>query len=302
MTGDRRACFFLESGLRERAAARQHPFMEKMANILENSQFRVEFREHGDFADARGAYSLSHMKEPPNSRGLVFRRAYEYPFWQIDCTGRRWDWDVARNVFDPNTVPMKDAEQFYRFWRKRLYDDAPQKTERGGFVYVPLQGRLTRHRSFQTCSPLEMIEYCVAHSGHRKVIATLHPEEEYSATERTALETLVERYSRLSVEAGGMVPLLQACDYVVTQNSSAAFAGYFFAKPALLFAKIDFHHIGIKAKMDDLPQSFAEAAAHRPDFARYLWWFWQDQSINAGRDTAEAKIAERLKRFGWPID
>lgn len=302
MMGDRRARFYLEPGLRERAATGQHPFIEKMAKMLKKSQFRVEFRDHGDFAESRGAFSLSHMKEPPYARGLVFRRVYEYPFWQIDCTGRRWDWDVARNVFDPNEVPVKEAEQFYRYWGKRLYDDAPQKAERGGLVYVPLQGRLTRHRSFQMCSPLEMVEHCVAHAGDRRVIATLHPEEEYSAAEKAALEAMVERHPRLSVEVGGMVALLQACDYVVTQNSSAAFAGYFFAKPVLLFAKIDFHHIAINAKMGDLPRCFAQVAAHRPDFARYLWWFWQDQSINAGRDTAEAKIAERLKRFGWPID
>jgi len=35
---------------------------------------------------------------------------------------------------------------------------------------------------------------------------------------------------------------------------------------------------------------------------QYLYWFWQDQSINAGRDDVYGKITARFRRFGWPID
>ena len=89
---------------------------------------------------------------------------------------------------------------------------------------------------------------------------------------------------------------------MVTQNSSVAFGGYFFGKAALFFAGIDFHHIGVRADMKNLPKSFAAVAQAQPDFDLYLWWFLQKQSINAGKDTAQAKIAARLKRFGWPIE
>ena len=48
---------------------------------------------------------------------------------------------------------------------------------------------------------------------------------------------------RLRLETGGAAEALAACDLVVTQNSAVAFNGYFFHKPAVLFAEIDFHHI-----------------------------------------------------------
>ncbi|WP_176250327.1 MULTISPECIES: hypothetical protein [unclassified Sulfitobacter] len=294
--------FHLEPDLRQAAALGEHPFIAKMALVLESAGFRVEYRDHGDTDRSNDTYVLSHMKPPPEKRGLVFRRVYEYPFWQIDGSAQRWEWDVAKSAFDPALISGPEAAQFYEFWQKRQYQNAPRTTSRDGFVYIPLQGHLTEHRSFQSCSPIAMVEHCLAHDKTRQVIATIHPTETYTDTEIAALEALERKYPRLRVDVGDMIPLLQTCDYVVSQNSSVAFAGYFFGKPALLFGDIDFHHIAVRADMDRLADSFAQVQTHRPDYAKYLYWFWQDQSINAGRDDVYGKIAARFRRFDWPID
>lgn len=302
MTQDPTVHFLLEPELREAAQAGDHPFIAKMALVLESASFRVAYRGHNDTDRSAETYVLSHMKAPPTNRGLVFRRVYEYPFWQIESSAERWEWDVAKSTFYPAQISAQDAAQFYAFWQKRQYQDAPMQTSRAGFIYVPLQGRLRDRRSFQSCSPLEMIEHCLAHDPSRQVIATIHPNEIYSDAEIAALEALERKHKRLRVDVGDMVPLLQGCDYVVTQNSSVAFAGYFFGKPALLFGKIDFHHIAVQADMGNLAQSFAQVSKAKPEYAKYLYWFWQDQSINAGRDDVYGKITARFRRFGWPID
>ena len=80
---------------------------------------------------------------------------------------------------------------------------------------------------------------------------------------------------------------------MVTQNSSAAFNGYFYGKPAVLFGKVDFHHIALG------PDTMDRFEDHAPDYARYVWWFWQNQSINAGHPSAEQKIEDRFRTFGW---
>ncbi|HDZ82349.1 MAG TPA: hypothetical protein ENH56_14075 [Roseobacter sp.] len=301
MTYNKTVHILLEPDLLKSALADSHPFIAKMALVLESASFRVEYRLHGDQNRSDDTFVLSHMKPPPGSRGLVFRRVYEYPFWQIDSSANRWEWDVAKVSYDPAAVSGADAANFYRSWQKRLYGDAPQNLSSEGIVYVPLQGKLHEKRSFQLCSPIEMLEHCLAHDLGRKVIATIHPNETYSASEIAALDQLERQNSRLRVEVGGMIPLLQTCDYVVTQNSSVAFAGYFFGKPALLFGKIDFHHIAITADMARLATGFAKVAQNRPNYARYLYWFWQAQSINAGRDDVYSKIATRFERFGWPM-
>ena len=293
--------FYLEPPLRESAVAGAHNFIGLMAKVCAAAGLAPQYCDIADAGLANGGYALTHMKPPESPNGLVFRRVYQYPFWQIDQTAARWDWDTAQAKFDPSQIDLAEAARFFAFWQERLYGAAPKATKQAGYIYVPLQGRLSEHRSFQTCSPLQMLEHCIAHEPLRQVIATLHPNEHYSAAEFAALERLERQHARLTVTVGDMVQHLQNCDYVVTQNSSAAFAGFFFQKPALLFAKIDFHHIAVRADMADLAESFAQVTRNTPDYGQYIWWFWQDQSINAGRVDAEAKIAARLRRFGWPI-
>lgn len=295
----------LEPGLLESAQAGAHNFINIVTNTAKDAGFQVRLHCSSDAEllqpVGENTFTLTHMKHPPSQRGLVFRRAYHYPFWQIDQTAERWNWDVAQAVFDPATVEGKEARQFAGFWKKRLFGALPQETTRSGLIYVPLQGKLRLHRSFQLCSPVKMLTHTMQHSDGRRVVATLHPKEEYAAADLAELERLEARHQNLTITTGDMARYLQAADFVVTQNSSAAFAGYFFGKPALLFGKIDFHHIAVCADMRDLADSFAQVAKAEPNFDKYLWWFWQSQSINAGKDTASAKVAARFVRFGWPM-
>jgi hypothetical protein len=236
------------------------------------------------------------MKPPASTKGLVFRRVYHYPFWQIEQTDKRWDWHVATSNFTPSDANKKEETRFYNFWRKRLFGKHETSNDNDGFIYVPLQGRLLQHRSFQSCSPIEMIERTLATFPNHKIIATLHPKESYSKAELDQVERLEKTYSKLEIRMGQMETLLEGCAFVVTQNSSAAFNGYFFEKPAVLFGKIDFHHIALDGMAIEGPD---QIAAHRPDYAGYVHWFWQEQSINAGHSSAADKIHQRFQKFGW---
>lgn len=132
------------------------------------------------------------------------------------------------------------------------------------------------------------------------MIATLHPNEVYTDAEIAALETMERDHGNLRVDVGDMIPLLQTYDFVVTQNSSVAFADYFSGKPAFLFGKIDFHYIAVQADMKDFPQNFAKIATAQHDYAKYLYWFWQHQCINAGGHDVDGKIAMRFSVLGGP--
>ena len=248
----------------------------------------------------RSGYAMFHMDDPSHARALTMRRVYHYPFWQIESSARRWDWHVTKTAFDPADVDPEEAGRFPAFWRKRLFPSAPP-VGAGGFVYVPLQGRLTEHRSFQTASPLAMIEAVLQHDPGRPVIATLHPNEIYTEAEKQALSRLAAQHPRLTVETGGMETRLPACDYVVTQNSSVAFNGIFFDKPMILFAQVDFHHIAANVRDLGVAAAFDAVWDMRPDYAAYLWWFWQKMSINAGRPEAHERIREAMLRAGWLV-
>ena len=296
--------FYLEDSLRISAEAGTHNFIGKVESVLASAGLSVVFRGNTHAARMASAlrpgYAMFHMDEPNHPRALTMRRVYHYPFWQIAPTTQRWEWPVARTAFDPAVIDPVEARRFMTFWKKRLFGSYPAPVT-DGFVYVPLQGRLLEKRSFQTHAPLDMLRAVLHHDPARQVVATFHPGETYSDEERQAIHDLADRHPLLSIRTGGMDRLLPGCDYIVTQNSSVAFNGYFLEKPVILFAKADFHHIAANVADHGIAGAFAAAHDLRPDHAAYIWWFWQKMAINAGRPEAEDQIRAALQNAGWPV-
>ena len=304
MTSAATVTFYLDDSLRISAEAGTHNFIGKVETVLKSAGLTVEFRANSGAARLASAlrpgYAMFHMDQPTHTRALTMRRVYHYPFWQIEPTTERWDWHVARTAFDPKDIDLTEARRFHAFWRKRLFPDAEPASKKG-FVYVPLQGRLSEKRSFQSVSPVEMVETTLRHDPDRLVIASFHPRETYTESERQLIYDLADRNPRLSIKTGSMDRLLPGCDYVVTQNSSVAFNGILFEKPMILFARSDFHHIAANAEALGVAQAFDAVQTMTPNFAAYLWWFWQQMAINAGRPEAQDQIRASLRRGGWPV-
>lgn len=295
--------FYLEPGLKESAEAGTHNFLNKLANVGRAAGMKIRFSGNSagelSASDPTREFAVVHMEPAPHGRAVTVRRAYYYPFWSIELSEKRWEFDVALEDFHAASVPGEEAKQFVARWRRKWFEG--WEAEERGHVYVPLQGRLLEKRSFQDCAPLEMIRDVLAFEPKRRVIAALHPKESYSDAEIAALEALSEGHRRLKVEVGEMERLLPGCKYVVTQNSSAGFAGYFWRKPLVLFGRIDFHHIAAKTWESEPAAAIGMATDMTPDYDAYLYWFLQIQAINAGRPEAEEKIATRLRGFGWPV-
>ncbi|MBW0158126.1 hypothetical protein [Sedimentimonas flavescens] len=293
---------YLDAPTLGRVRAGQHNFFARLIGAVQGAGWQVNLREstlaERLAAPGREGYALYHMEEPTHDRALTCRRAYVGAFWRIERVAARWDWPVAKARFEPETVDPVEAARFAEQWRNRLYSSKSLPSD-AGFCFLPLQGRLLETRSFQAMSPVAMIEETLARTD-LPVLATLHPRESYTAEEITALERLAARHPRLRIEKGGSDAALRNCRFVVTQNSSLAFEGYFHRKPAVLFARIDFHHIAGSVPRDGIDGAFASLKA-RPEFDRYLFWFLQKRALNAGRPEFEAALLDHLRKRGWPI-
>ena len=294
---------YLPGPMRARVETGNHRFLNHLLAVLREAGLGVAF--HGkSLADQFGAahlegLALFHRAKPAHVEALVFRENYCAPFWQIADTAQRWDWPVAKTAYDATEIDGKRAAHFAQSLRKRLF--GARLTRDDGYVYIPLQGRLLQRRSFQAASPLEMMEAVLTHDPDRQVIAALHPGETYNTLEREELGKLVARYDRLTLSETPMEALLAGCSYVVSENSSVALKGFILGKPAVLFAQIDFHHIAAKPAEMGVAEAIRMALHTPPDYAAYLFWFFQRHSINAARPNAQARIRNRLRSYGWPV-
>ncbi|KGJ05689.1 hypothetical protein IT41_05645 [Paracoccus halophilus] len=291
---------YLEGHMLATSRAGTFNFMNLLRAAVEGAGWRVEWHETG--AAARHAapmldgYALYHMEAPTHDRALTFRRAYHYPFWQIEPVPQRWRFRVAQRRFDPDGIDPRTARHFVNSLRNRVMS-GPEPS-RCDTVLVPLQGHIRRCRSFQTMSPVQMLEH-VAATG-RPTVATLHPGESYDSADHRALERLAARHPNLRI-GGDTMRILRECAFVATQNSAVAFHGYLLGKPAVLFGQIDFHHIALNVADIGATRALQQAETHAPDFDRYLFWFLQENAINAGHHSAGACILEQMRRGGWPI-
>lgn len=292
---------YLPEPMRRDAAAGRVNIINRIAASVKPFAGRLVF--HSDDpkelakAPTRAGSALFHMTEPLAPTGLTLRRAYYYPFWQIENCAARWSFDVAKAAFDPVKIDSVAAKSFFIRLHDRVLGQGA--VARDGYIFMPLQGRLSEHRSFQSASPLAMIDATLAHSRDLPIFASLHPKENYSASDMAALADLEQRFPRFRLVQADAIGLLRGCDYVVTQNSALALSGYLLQKPAVLFAGTDFHHIAGSVPRDGVEEAFARCAATAPDFSAYIYWFFKGNTINAGSPEAERQITERLRRHGW---
>lgn len=299
---ERHLSIYLDDWILAQVREGSQNFFKRLIGAVEAVGWTVSLHETGPEARRaardRPGYALFRMEPPTHERALTCRRTYLGAFWHVERVAERWDWPVAQAAFNADDVDGEAAQQFFAAKKNRLYPGVNPRNE-DNLAFVPLQGRLRAHRSFQAMSPVQMIEEVIArHDG--PVIATLHPREDYSAKDIAALEGLSARFPRFQFQKGGSLDLLPYCKFVATQNSALALEGFFFRKPAVLFGLSDFHHIAGSVPRDGIEAAFARLE-ETPPVSRYLYWFLQLNALNAGRPEFEAQLRAQLRACGWPI-
>ena len=298
---ERHLSIYLDPATLSQVREGQHNFFTRLIGALRTVNWSVDLHKTSPAARRaarkKPGYALYHMEPPTHARALTCRRSYVGAFWHIEDSAERWEWPVAKADFNADGIDGTEAAHFFGKWKNRLYPGV-NPTNEDDLALIALQGKLRDHRSFQAMSPIQMIKEVLArHAG--PVIATLHPKETYTPNEFTALERLASQFSRFRFQLGGSPDLLPHCRYVATQNSALALEGFFLRKPAILFAKSEFHHIAGSVPRDGMDGAF-QRLAQTPPVARYLYWFLQLNALNAGRPEFEDRLRAHLRAFDWP--
>lgn len=279
--------------------AREPKILTRIVEVVEAAGWQVVLlpEEARHAAPQVDGYHLVLNQTVPGPFCLSLRRCYMEPFWRIEAVNDRWAWETAGLTFDAAQVRAPYVQAFSDRWRGNLFGATPIR--RDGFVFVPLQGKLQRHRQFQSVSPLAMLDTLLARE-RRPVVATLHPAETYYDDDLAALQEMSVQNPRFTLSSDPSIDLLRRCDAVVTQNSSMALIGYFARKPAVLFAEADFHHIAGSVTRDGIERAFAPLG---PDvsYAPYVYWFFKMHAITSWSEDVHRQIADRLRQHRWPV-
>lgn len=262
----------------------------KIAAAALDADWRIVIKDEDAPVDGAG-YHLVYNRPVAHPLALTLRRCYFDPFYRIEATNDRWDWQVARHSY----VEAKGNDWFRKYWAARLFKDHPIRKQ--GFVFMPLQGRLREHRHFQSMSPIQMIKTALAADPNRPILATLHPRESYSAEDMAALAAIRGNFSLVDTPS---LALLADCDYVVTQNSSLALIGMFAQKSPVLFADIDFHHIAASVPKLGLDAAYRDLHKAR-HWGNYLHWFFREQALSMRAEDIIAQLQARFRAHGWPM-
>ena len=285
---------YLNESRRARIAA-AGGILPRVAQAAKTAGWQVCLKDENDPVGGDG-YHLVYNQAVTEPFSLCLRRCHMDPFFRIEQTNDRWDWEIAAKTFTPRPA-FSEEEGFRKRWRNKLFDHA--EIVQQGYIFMPLQGKLLSRRHFQTASPIEMIHQTLAADPSRHILATLHPNETYSHAERAALDAIGGRFK---IADQPSLQVLARCDYVVTQNSSMALTGFFAEKPAVLFAKIDFHHIAASVPALGVDAAFrAIKSAEKTPFAAYLHWFFKRNAITSWADDAVDQIRQRFREHGWPM-
>ena len=170
---------FLDGHLRRRVAQGRHNFLGHVAGAFESIGWKVEICPDDDAqllrARTQPGYSMVNMLHPVSNRGLTFRLAYVYPFWKIERTGTRWDFETARKTFRPDDIDPDISRQFANSARNRLFPEWKGIKPRRDYIYVPLQGQLLQRRAHQSLSPIDMVRETLDHYRDTRTVITMHP-------------------------------------------------------------------------------------------------------------------------------
>lgn len=291
--------FFMPHHRLAQIEAGKSSILTRVIDAVKSVGWEVNLRPEAEaeMAASDPGFHLVMNKPVTSSRCLSLRRCYHDPFWRIEHSNDRWEWPIADMPFTPDPNDARLARGFMSRWRGKLFPGSA--VSRQAFTFMPLQGKLLQRRYFQAMSPVEMIVETFRANPRQSVIATLHPGETYSDAEMSALIDIKRQNPGFELSSLKSDRLLLECDRVITQNSSLALQGFFLEKPAILFGRIDFHHIAGSVVRDGLEAAFQTATA--PPFADYLFWFFKRNSITSWDEDSAKAIRERLSQHGWPI-
>lgn len=279
-------------------------FYSNVKNVFEAIDFKVNFVEARDDALLTSfkaeSYALFHRNRPWHENSLEARPAPFGPFWSIDKTADPAQKRIYGLGFNPNLIDGVSAARFFGRQLNRPTFAVENPSTKAGYVFVALQGLLSKQRSWQSMTPLEMVQRTVEIEEKRPIFIKLHPNEQYSDEELTFLHDLCDG-DRIRMVEGDLNALMASCAYTVSMNSAVSFKALLFGKPGILFGDAEFHHPFQNVRQQGLTQCFDGVLKDTVEYEKYIFWYLRKQMIHNFAPSTDRDILRHCKNLGWKL-
>ncbi|MDF1853929.1 hypothetical protein [Pseudooceanicola sp.] len=250
---------------------------------------------------------LNHARFPHPSV-LSAGVAYIYPFWHLDPQGIRAFSSIRDRAFRPAQVDGDKASAFFQRLRARLVAARSSRYEQPaamepvpeGCIAVFLQSE--GHRIVGETLWLDrwsMLRACLEVAKGRPVLVKPHPRD-LDQTTFDALSNLQSEFGNLHISFANIHDILAVAERVVTINSAVGIEAYLHRKPVILCGQADFQHIADEARSSADLAALLAAPPRNRRYAKYLYWYFGLNCLNAGSGDLVARFLARLPDGAGP--
>jgi hypothetical protein len=252
-------------------------------------------------------FNLVHQGRITHPSVLNTGLAYVFPFWYADPTGICGDSSIAKAPFDSLAIPQSESGPFYRRLKKRLiegrvarYDQPAERRELPeGAVSVFLQGRSDPLSRAQYMPTEDMLKSVLRHRDGRPVIIKPHPNET-DVHVYAALQELERQYENVVLTDANVHDILETSYVSCSISSGVALESMVHKVPTILFGRSDLHHCAVTVmRPGQLRQAMRQIAQGGFHFEAFLYWFLQQNCINAGQEDFVEQVIARMGRGGF---
>ncbi|WP_204114924.1 hypothetical protein [Shimia biformata] len=255
----------------------------------------------------RRFHILNHARHE-HPRVLTAGVAYIYPFWNLDPKGIRAFSSIADKRFRPGTIDADKAKRFYKRLRQRWVDRRESRYEQSelrteipeGCVAVFFQSEANRDVA-ETCylDRWQMLDTVLA-TVDGPVVVKPHPRDlDEDMIDR--LLALHAAHPNLVISQANIHDILAVAKRVVTINSAVGIEAFLHRKPVILCGQSDFHHIADVARTPDELATLLTSEPRGRVYAKFLYWYFAQNCINAGRDDMAREVARRIQATGYDL-
>jgi len=253
-----------------------------------------------------GQFHFVHNGRVQHPRVLNTGYGYLGGYWYADPKGVFADSSISDQIFDPAKVRYKPASAFFSRMVRKLVQPRHSRYNQpmdvrqfpAGAIAVFLQGTSDPVDRARHVGASAMVEAVLAHRKGRPVIVKPHPGNQDAETGQIIARLRAEAPEVIVTDAN-IHDILAAAAVTVSICSAACLEGMLHRKPAVLFGRTDFHHCAQTVQRPgDWPGALERALCQPVPYRKYLYWFFEQNLIDAKGASRFDRILARIERQG----